>query len=117
MVIWLAPSPTTNAPVVAFRNSRRANTEWSSASCMIHFLRFVRRHDLLRGALNGRENPRIRPAPAQMTVHRRPDLRFAGTRVLEQQLGAFDDLSVVAIAALHRLLGDERFLQGMELRR
>src|SRR4030095_7283576 len=109
------PIPTTTAPLI-FRNSRRSTTGALSTSCL-SLSRTVRLRHLLRRAMNRRDDPRIRTAPADMTVHRRSDLCFGRLRRLEQQLRAFDDLTVVAVAALYRLFRDHRLLQRMQLRR
>src|SRR5262249_8003464 len=60
---------------------------------------------------------RIGSAAAEVAVHVRANLRFGGPWILRQQLGALDQHPVVAIAALRRLLVDERLLQRMERRR
>src|SRR5262249_53367902 len=57
---------------------------------------------------------RIGSATAEVAVHVRANLCFGGAWILRQQLGALDQHSVVAIAALRRLLVDERLLQRME---
>src|SRR5262249_14154611 len=94
---------------VAFMNSRRASTGRSYALSMNH-LRYR-----FRGALNCRENARVSATTTQMAIHCRTNLSLRGLRVLEQQLGPFNDLAVVAIAALRRLFGNKRLLQRMQL--
>jgi len=46
----------------------------------------------------------------------RANLCFARARILREELGALDEHAVVAIAALRRLLIDERLLQRMQRR-
>src|SRR5256885_13077681 len=77
-------TPMTSAPP-AFRNSRLTTAR-------------LRHHP--GRALNRRHDARVRPAAAQMPVHRGPNLRFGRRRRLREQLGAFDDHPVVAVAAL-----------------
>src|SRR5437867_8830032 len=65
--------------------------------------------------LNRRKNPRVCSATAQVPVHCSADLGLGGLRVLEQQLGPFDDLPVETIAALRGLFCNHRLLQRMQL--
>src|SRR6266851_8735690 len=59
-------------------------------------------------------NSRVCPATTQMTIHRRPDLRFRRLGHFRQKLGSLDDHPVVAVAALNRLLVNERLLYWVE---
>ena len=58
----------------------------------------------------------IRTAPAQVAVHGPANLFDGWLGVLGKQLRPFDDLTVVAVAALHGLFIDHGLLQRMELR-
>src|SRR5258708_3087252 len=63
--------------------------------------------------LDGTHDPRIGAATAQVTVHGGADFLFARARVARQQLAAFHDHPVDAVAALGCLHVDESLLQRM----
>src|SRR5262249_47439489 len=66
-------------------------------------------------ALDRAENARVRGAAAEIARERLLDFGVGGLGIrVEQRLGA-DDEAVDAVAALERLLLDERLLQGMRI--
>src|SRR6267378_2906307 len=75
---------------------------------------FWRNRSRLRSAHDCLQDSWIRPAAAQMTIHRGPDLRFRRPGHLRQKLGSLDDHPVVAVTALNRLFFNECLLYGME---
>src|SRR3954453_10748533 len=71
-----------------------------------------RRH--LRGrALDRLDDAVVRAAAAQVAVQRGANLALGGARILPQQRGGADQDAGNALAALHRLLGNESGLQRM----
>src|SRR5215469_10048440 len=69
----------------------------------------------IRRPMDGLANPLIRPASAQVAVHRLRDLLVGRVRILFQQRGRRHNLSCLAVAALRDILGDPCRLQDVEL--
>src|SRR3954471_14062064 len=68
---------------------------------------------LRRRAQHRLDDTVVRAAAAQIAVQRRANLAVARMRVLLQQRGGADQDAGDAVAALHRLSGDEGGLQRM----
>src|SRR2546423_4647961 len=102
-------SPTSSAPP-ALRKSRLRNLV-SGMSLLTSAS-----PDGARGALDRCDHAGIRTAPAQVAVHGGANLFDGRLGVFGKQLRPFDDLAVVAVAALQGLFIDHRLLKRMQLR-
>src|SRR5262245_66203901 len=69
-----------------------------------------------RGTRDRFDDAAIRGTPAQVPVHGRANLFDGRVGVFGKQLRPFDDLAVVAVAALQRLFIDHGLLQRMQFR-
>ena len=79
----------------------------SSRTCLCHHC---------RGLLDRGQDSRIRPAAAQMPVHRRADLVLGRVLRRREQVSGLDHHAVLAIAAMRHLHVDPRLLQRMQRR-
>src|SRR4029453_14463173 len=102
-------SPTSSAPP-ALRKSRLGNVVAGDSLLMS-----APRHHARR-ALDRFDDAGICTAAAQMAVHGRANLFDGRPGIPREQLRPFDDLAVVAVAALKRLFIDHGLLQRMQLR-
>src|SRR5437764_8155421 len=110
------PSPTvkltTSAPLV-LRNARRDSLVGSE----FRFVMAVSSRHLLGRALDGADDAQVRAAATKVLGERSADLLLGRIACGLQERGGLHDHAVDAIAALHRLLVDERLLQRVRLRR
>src|SRR5881296_2147457 len=97
----------TTSPPVVLRNLLRE----TCCFAMLHLL--IRLLD--SGPLDGSEDPQVASATAQDAVQRPPDLRLRGMRVFVEQHFGIHDHAVHAVAALRRLLVNERLLEPVRL--
>src|SRR5262245_22472588 len=102
----------TNMAPVPVRNARRLKRRGWVASSVIVLA--SSRHRLRRGP-DGRDDPEMRPAAAEPRRHRLLDLFLGRVRVPLQERRRGHDHPVRAVAALCRLVVDERLLDRMRL--